>query len=66
MTFSNGQSVPVGTLANDGSATPVALPGNITTTSLRFTVNSVSSSSNNIGLSELVVMGTYTPYVGFL
>lgn len=49
----------VGQLAQDGSATSIALPSNITTTTLRFTVTGVAPSTKNVGLRELVVLGAY-------
>lgn len=49
----------VGQLAQDGSATSIALPNNITTTTLRFTVTGVAPSTKNVGLRELVVLGAY-------
>ena len=52
LTFSDGTQVPVGSLPNDGSPLTVNVP-NITTTSLTLTVNSVSSSTSNVGLSEI-------------
>ncbi|KAI5475263.1 Carbohydrate-Binding Module Family 1 protein, cellulose binding protein [Pseudohyphozyma bogoriensis] len=58
LSFSDGSSVPVGTLVNDGSATLVALDGNVTTTSVTFTVDSVSSTTSNVGLSEIQCFGT--------
>jgi hypothetical protein len=57
LTFSDGTTVAVPSLANDGSAVTVTFPSR-STTSLRLTVNSVSSSTLNVGLSEIQ---TYTP-----
>ena len=54
LTFSDGSTVNVPTLNNDGSATTVTFPAK-TTTSLLFTVTSVSSSTQNVGLSEIQV-----------
>ena len=52
LTFSNGTQIPVGALPNDGSGLTVNVP-NITTTTLTLTVNSVSPSTQNVGLAEL-------------
>ena len=52
LTFSNGTQIPVGALPNDGSGLTVNVP-NISTTSLTLTVNSVSSSTQNVGLAEI-------------
>ena len=52
LTFSNGAQIPVGALPNDGSGLTVNVP-NITTTTLTLTVNSVSPSTQNVGLAEL-------------
>ena len=52
LTFSDGTTVNVPSLNNDGSATTVTFPA-VTTTSLLFTVTSVSSSTQNVGLSEI-------------
>jgi hypothetical protein len=52
LTFSNGTQIPVGSLPNDGSPLTVIVP-NITTTTLTLTVNSVSSTTQNVGLAEI-------------
>jgi LmbE family N-acetylglucosaminyl deacetylase len=52
LTFSDGTQIPVGTLPNDGSGLSVSVP-NITTTTLTLTVNSVSASTQNVGLAEI-------------
>jgi hypothetical protein len=52
LTFSDGSTVGVGTLNNDGSATTVTFPAK-TTTKLKMTVNSVSSCTQNVGLAEI-------------
>ena len=57
LTFSNGTQIPVGALPNDGSGLTVNVP-NITTTTLTLTVNSVSPSTQNVGLAELEAWGT--------
>jgi len=52
LAFSDGTSVAVPALANDGSATTVTFPAR-TTSSLRFTATGVSGSTRNVGLAEL-------------
>ena len=54
LTFSDGSTVNVPSLNNDGSATTVTFPAK-TTTSLLFTVTSVSATTGNVGLSEIQV-----------
>lgn len=54
LTFSEGTTVQVGALNNDGSATVVAFPTE-TTISLLLTVDSVSASTQNVGLAEIQV-----------
>jgi len=49
--FSDGSSVTVPTLNNDGSATVVTFPAR-TVTSVRFTTTAVSSTTQNVGLAE--------------
>lgn len=56
VTFSDGSSLVVPTLPNAGTALPLYFSA-VTTTSLVFTVTSVSSTTSNIGLSELQVYG---------
>jgi hypothetical protein len=56
LTFSDGSSVSVGTLANNGAATTVTFTAR-TVTSLTFTITRVSSSTQNIGLAEIQVFG---------
>lgn len=63
ITFSDGSTVDVPSLANDGSAVPVAFAAR-SITSLTFTVLSVSSTTANVGLAELQVLqaaGDTTP-----
>lgn len=55
--FDNGLIIQTGSLVNDGSATNISIPG-INTTSIFFTVTSVSGSTGNVGLSEFVVHGS--------
>jgi hypothetical protein len=52
LTFSDGSSVSVGALPNDGSGLQVSFSPRATT-SLRFTVTAARSSTINVGLSEL-------------
>ncbi|MBO0729869.1 MAG: PIG-L family deacetylase, partial [Acidimicrobiaceae bacterium] len=52
LSFSDGTTVNVPSLNNNGSATTVTFPAK-TTTSLLFTVTSVSSSTQNVGLAEI-------------
>ena len=52
LTFSNGTQIQVGALPNDGSGLTVNVP-DITTTTLTLTVNSVSASTQNVGLAEI-------------
>ncbi len=54
LTFSDGSTVPVPALNNDGTATVVTFPAK-TTTTLLFTVTSVSSTTTNVGLAEIMV-----------
>ena len=54
LTFSDGSTVNVPTLNNNGAATTVTFPAK-TTTSVLFTVLSVSSTTQNVGLSEIEV-----------
>lgn len=56
LTFSDGSSVAVPALLNGGGALPVALAAR-TVTWVRFTVNSVSSNTWNVGLAEVQVFG---------
>ncbi|TNM67474.1 PIG-L family deacetylase [Streptomyces sp. NP160] len=53
LTFSDGSRVAVPALADDGSATTVAFAPRATT-SLRLTTTSVSATTRNAGLSELL------------
>ena len=52
LTFSDGTTVSVPTLPNDGSARTVSFPAHATT-SLRLTVTAVSSTTGSVGLAEL-------------
>ena len=60
LTFSNGSSVSVPALNNNGSATTVNLSSPVTTTSLLMTVNSVKATTQNIGLAEIQVFPPQT------
>ncbi|MCI4659538.1 DUF7402 domain-containing protein [Cryobacterium zhongshanensis] len=61
LTFSDGSTVAVPALANNGSATTVTFSARATT-NVRFTVTAVSGSTYNIGLSEIqVYTAPYTP-----
>jgi hypothetical protein len=57
--FSDGSTVPVGTLNNDGSATTLSF-GTKRVTSLQLNITSVSATTQNVGLAEIQVykMGT--------
>ena len=64
LTFSDGSSVAVPALDNAGGATTVTFSARATT-SLRFTVTSVSGSTSNIGLAEVQAFaGGTTPQAG--
>lgn len=52
VTFSDGTTVPVGSLDNAGAATTVSFAAR-TVSSLTFTVTGVSGSTRNVGLAEL-------------
>jgi len=52
ITFSDGSSLPVGTLPNDGSALTLTFPAK-TVTSLKLTVTAVSATTRNVGLAEI-------------
>nr|NLD39898.1 hypothetical protein [Actinomycetales bacterium] len=54
LSFSDGSTVDVGPLANEGSGTSVSFRTR-TVTSVRLTIDSVSSSTVNIGLTEFEV-----------
>jgi uncharacterized repeat protein (TIGR02543 family) len=57
LAFSDGSSIVIGPLNNDGTATTYSFPARVIT-ELRMTVAGVSSSTGSIGLSELQVYGT--------
>jgi len=52
--FSDGSSVTIGTLNNNGSAVPITFSAK-TITSLQLNITSVSASTQNVGLSEIQV-----------
>jgi LmbE family N-acetylglucosaminyl deacetylase len=54
LTFSDGSTVAVPSLNNDGTATMITFPAK-TTTSLKLTVTKVSASTQNVGLAEIQV-----------
>ena len=54
--FDDGSLISTGSLVNDGSATNISVPA-INTTSIFFTITSVST-TGNVGLSEFVVHGS--------
>jgi hypothetical protein len=55
--FSDGTTLPVGKLPDDGSPYSIAFPAKATT-SLRLTITGVSSTTQNIGLAEIEAWGT--------
>lgn len=57
LTFSDGSSVPVPAINNDGSAFEVRFSPR-TVSSVTFTVNYTASTSENIGLAEIQVFGS--------
>jgi hypothetical protein len=60
LTFSDGTSVPVGSLNNDGSAVSVPFaPRSVTW--VRFTATSVRAGTSSAGLAEFEAWGTPTP-----
>jgi LmbE family N-acetylglucosaminyl deacetylase len=54
LAFSDGSSITIGALNNDGSATMFTFP-NKTITTLQLNITSVSSSTSNVGLAEIQV-----------
>ncbi|HEY3407421.1 MAG TPA: PKD domain-containing protein [Propionicimonas sp.] len=56
LTFSNGSSVPVGALNNDGSAVTVSFSSR-SVTWVRLTVDSVRAGTSNVGLAEIEAWG---------
>ena len=56
ITFSDGTTIPVGALPNNGTAYTLNFAAK-TTTSVLLTINTVSASTQNIGLSEIQTWG---------
>ena len=56
LTFSDGSSVAIGALNNDGTATELIYPAKVIT-DLTLTVTGVSSTTTNVGLAEIQVYG---------
>ncbi len=54
--FSDGTSIPVGTLPNNGTAYTLTFTAK-TVTSLQLNITSVSPTTSNIGLAEIQVLG---------
>ena len=54
ITFSDGSSIAVGTLPNDGSASTLTFAAK-TVTTLQLNITSVSSTTQNVGLAEIQV-----------
>ena len=54
ITFSDGSSISVGTLPNDGSAYTLTFPAK-TETTLQLNITSVNAATQNIGLAEIQV-----------
>jgi hypothetical protein len=52
--FSDGSSIPVPTLNNDGTGVALTFPAK-TVTSLQLNITAVSATTQNIGLSEIQV-----------
>jgi LmbE family N-acetylglucosaminyl deacetylase len=61
LTFSDGSTVAFGALPNVGAAGLALTFAPKATTSLKLTVNTVKSTTENVGLSELEVFGKVTP-----
>jgi LmbE family N-acetylglucosaminyl deacetylase len=57
LTFSDGSTVAVGALPNDGTGLEVRF-GPVVTTRVRLTVNTVSATTGNVGLAEFEVYGS--------
>ncbi len=56
LTFSDGSTIAVGTLTNNGAATTVSFTSR-TVTSVRFTATTVSATTSNVGLAEIETWG---------
>ena len=61
LTFSDGPPVAVGALSNDGTAVDVEFPPR-TVRWVRFTINSTSPTTANVGLAELLVFESAGKY----
>ena len=59
LTFSDGSSLLVGPLNNNGTATEITFPARVVT-SLTMTVTGVSGTTINVGLAEIQVFGIAT------
>jgi hypothetical protein len=59
--LSDGTTVSIGSLPNDGSPLTITLPGHPTTISLLFTVRGISRNTHNVGLAEIEAWGTAPP-----
>lgn len=57
LTFEDGTSLTIGPLNNTGQATNLTFEEPLTTTSLNFIVTGVSTTTNNVGLAELMAFG---------
>jgi len=57
LTFSDSSTLSVPSINNGGGATTVTFPAK-STTSLKYTINSVSSTTYNVGLAEFEAYGT--------
>jgi LmbE family N-acetylglucosaminyl deacetylase len=57
LTFSDGSTVAVPALDNDGTGTTIGFPAR-TTTTLRITVTAVGPATTNVGLSEVQTWGS--------
>jgi len=65
LSFSDGTTASVGSLPNDGTPLQLNLSAAKTTSWIKFTVNSVSSTTSNIGLSEIEVFGLSLTPIGY-
>ena len=54
ITFSDGTSIAVGTLPNNGAACTLTFPAK-TETTIQLTITSVSATTTNVGLAEIQV-----------
>lgn len=63
--FSDGSTITFGHLANDGSATIVALANAVVTDTITMTVTAASPTSGSVGLAEFQAYGTACPGCAF-